>query len=159
MKLIKTIMQAINEKKEIIENKSYRYHSIVSQTLPLYHDRFGTTNKNTVELSYGDDRITKLNLESQDGVPIQFHKDFGQKSSKNFCKSTGSLDFQKNGIEHGMIINISGNGFLENEDSVYEVVLVTDEFVYMRNMEYNSVYPNSYREIEKMRSLNAFKTI
>lgn len=159
MKLIKVIMQAINDRKEVIKNRNYRYHSIVSQTLPLYHDRFKTTNKNTIKLEYGDYRLAKVNLESQDGVPIQFHKNFGDNSNKNFCKSTGSLGFQKNGMEHGMVINIEGVGFLENEDSVYDVVLVTDEFVYMRNMEYNSVYPKSYREIEKMRSLNAFKTI
>lgn len=157
MNLIKKIKQSIEDKKEAVENMNYRYHSIISQVLPVYHDRFRTTNKNTIKITADDDRMTKVNLESQDGTIIKFHKDFDNSSSGGFGKHTGLPSFQKDGIEYGMIVNINGNGFLENENSVYEVILLTDRFVYMRNLQYNSIYPHSYEEIERMKSLRAFE--
>lgn len=134
---------------------NYEYYSIVSETLPVYHDRFRTTNKNIVKLLETDDRFNKLMLEEQNGVPVEFHKEFKEKSSKHFGKHTGLSDFEVEEMKQGSIFEVKGEGFLENSNSVYEVVLVTDRYVYVRNLEYNFIYLKSYKEIKRMRDMNA----
>lgn len=141
---------------KIIKKKyNYEYYSIVSETLPVYHDRFRTTNKNIVTLLETDDRFNKLRLEEQNGIPVEFHKEFNNKISKHFGKHTGLPDFQLEDMKQGLIFEVKGQGFLENLSSVYEVVLVTDEYVYVRNLQHNLIYLKSYKEIKRMKDLNA----
>lgn len=137
--------------------RNYEYRSIISETLPVYHDRFKSTNKNTITLSEEDDRFTKVNLEKQGDTPVKFHKNFSDSGNKGFGKHTGELDFEMEGIRQGQIIEVDGCGFLENSNSVYEVILVTNKYVYLRNLEFNTIYPSSFKEIERMKDLNAFK--
>lgn len=134
---------------------NYEYYSIISETLPIYHDRFRTTNKNIVKFLETDDRFNKLKLEEQNGIPVEFHKEFKEKTSKHFGKHTGLPDFQFEDMKQGLIFEVEGQGFLENSSSVYEIVLVTDQYVYVKNLEHNLIYLKSYKEIKRMKDLNA----
>lgn len=145
----------LNKIDEIDKIHNYEYYSIVSETLPIYHDRFRTTNKNIVKLLDTDDRFNKLTLETQNDVPIKFHKEFEEKTSKHFGKHTGLPDFQIEDMKQGLIFEVEGQGFLENSSSVYEIVLVTDQYVYVKNLEHNLIYLKSYKEIKRMKDLNA----
>lgn len=67
--------------KLVDKEKHYVYKAIVSETLPVYHDRFKSTNKNTISIDETDDRFNKVRLESQGGTPVKFHKDFDYRES------------------------------------------------------------------------------
>ena len=152
MKFLSKLFNKINE---INRRRNYEYYSIVSETLPIYHDRFRTTNKNIVKLSGTDDRINILKLETQNGVPVEFHKEFKENSSKHLGKHTGSSDFQVGDMKQGLILEVKGEGFLENMNSIYEIVLVTDQYVYTRDLEHNYIYPKSHKEIKGMKDMGA----
>lgn len=147
----------LNKIDEIDKIHNYEYYSIVSETLPIYHDRFRTTNKNIVKLLDTDDRFNKLTLETQNDVPIKFHKEFEENSSKHLGKHTGSPDFQIEDMKQGLIFEVKGRGFLENINTIYEIVLVTDQYVYVRSLEHNYIYPKSYKEIKRMKDMNALQ--
>lgn len=143
--------------KLVDKEKNYAYRAIVSETLPVYHDRFRSTNKNTISIDETDDRFNKVRLESQGGTPVKFHKDFDYRESKNFAKHTGNEEFEMHGMKQGLIMKISGEGFLENENDIYEAVLITNEYVYLRNLRYNTIYPKSYEEIKRIKDYNALE--
>lgn len=143
--------------KLVNKEKHYAYRAIVSETLPVYHDRFRSTNKNTISIDETDDRFHKVDLESQENIPVKFHREFNNNSNKNFAKHTGNKEFEMHGMKQGLIIKISGGGFLENENDIYEAVLITNEYVYLRNLRYNTIYPKSYEEIKRIKDYNALE--
>lgn len=134
-----------------IENRKLTYGYIGRQILPVFHDRFRSTNKDFVELSEEARRIKKHGLETQDEVPVKFYKGFkeGLGGSKK-GKHIGDESFSVGGMIQGKVVRIMGGGFLETTDDVYEVVLVTDKFVYMKNLRVNWITIKSHAEIERM---------
>lgn len=139
-----------------IVKRNRRYGAITSQVVPLFSDRFNTTNKEFTKLKVNDDRVDAVTLETQDGKPVLFHKDFkafGRKSSKHY----GDLSFSRLGLKHGQVVTILGIGYLENRDSTYEVILITDRFVYLKDLSSGSVTEKSHKEIERMRRMNGLK--
>ncbi|HHT96358.1 MAG TPA: hypothetical protein GXZ90_00460 [Clostridiales bacterium] len=158
MKIIELLINHLNKIVNKIKNRNYRYHCILSETLPVYHDSFRTTDKNVIILNQNDDRINRLRLESQNGKPVKFHREFDS-NKRHLGKHTGNPEFTWNEIKQGQIYGVTGAGFLEDENHIYEISLITDEYVYFKNLEINYIYPRSYKEIKLMKELNAINLI
>lgn len=162
MRLIEGIKIKIMQKKKEIRDRDYRYMAIPSETLPLYHDRFRSTNKNKIMLEKNDERVGKMLLESQDDNLIEFHKDFNDnpvKTKHPIKLHDGNPEFTKEGMKQGDIYKVLGQGFLENQNSTYEVALVTNNYVFMKDLLSNNIYPYSYKEINRMKGYNAIEQV
>lgn len=148
-------MNLLSKMKNKIENKDYRFQAITSEFHPVFGDRFGVTNKRTVLLTEDDDLMGLTKLVSQNGEPVKFHKDF-DRYSKNKYKHKGNLDFEINGVKSGMIYELKRTGYLENDNSMYEVILVTDDYVFTKLLGYGGIIIHSHNEIERFKNMNEF---
>lgn len=140
-----------------IESKNLRYGAITREVLPVFHDRFMRTTKYFTELTEDDNRLSKVTLETQNGVPVKFRKGFYTSYEKGYGKHKGDLSFSKGGLTAGDIIKIVGAGYLENINDTYEVILVTDRFVYIKNLSSNGFIIESHEEIQKMREMGGLE--
>lgn len=140
-----------------IKKRNYRYGAITNEVLPLFHDRFMCTNKEFTELTLDDKRIEKVQIETQNGKPVLFHKGFNESSEKGYGKHYGDLTFSKSGLSHGDVIKIKNEGYLENRDNIYEVILITDKFVYLKNLTGGWISKKSHEEIERMRNMGGLE--
>lgn len=138
---------------EKVRDRNLIYGSIAREYLPVFHGKYMIKNKDFVELSEDDRRIEKLKLEEQDGVPVKFHKGFEDSFSKGYGKHKGNPEFTAGGITQGDVIRIAGGGYLENGDEIYEAILVTDRFVYMKNLTNDGIIPFSHDEIDMIRNM------
>lgn len=150
-------MSVITKWIESIKSRNLRYGAITNEVLPVFHDRFMCTNKEFTELTEGDKRISKVTLETQGGVPVKFYKGFDESFEKGYGKHKGDLSFSKGGVTAGDVLKVSGGGYLENRNDIYEVILVTDRFVYIKNLGGNWFIIKSHDEIQRMRDMGGLE--
>ena len=144
-------MNLIKEWLKKRSSKNLRYGAISRQYLPQFHDKYMTKNKDFVELEENDRRIEKLTLEKQDGVPVMFYTGFKDGFDKNHGKHKGNPEFTVGGVTQGNLLRMVGGGYLGNLDDISEVMLVTDGFVYLKNLDNGGIIPYSHDEIETRR--------
>lgn len=142
---------------DLIRKRNYRYGAITNEVLPLFHDRFMCTNKEFTELTLDDKRLEKVQIETQNGEPVFFHKGFNESFEKGHGKHYGDFTFSKSGLSHGDVVKIKNEGYLENRDNIYEVILITDRFVYLKNLTGGCISKRSHEEIERMRSMGGLE--
>lgn len=127
------IMKLFKKKPKV----NYKYGAIVSEVIPMFHDKFRSSNK-TFKLIDGNCSV----IEAQNGKPIMFEssaEEVIEYSSKDL-KHTGCPDFTFNGMRENLMYVVHGEGYMENYKNTYKVVLVTDRFVYSKNIQSES-YP------------------
>ena len=141
-------------KKFTVTDKDYRLQAIMGEIAPLFSDRFETTYKVNVLLTKDDKRLPYVNLETQNGEPIKFHKDFDG-YGKNKTEHKGDLDFEVNGMKADMVFTIERTGYLENSLNLYRVIVVTDKYVYSEMLSTGGVIIHSHNEIKKFKEMDA----
>lgn len=146
MKLVKSLLTKARERNML-------YGAVVREYIPVFHDKYMSKNK---DLKIIEDLFVehfKHQLETQNGIPIKFHKLFNETMylPENF--HNGDLSFEKNGRKVGMKITMNGQGFLGNLSNTYIVELVTDKYVYLKNIEYNIVTLKSHEELDTIQSM------
>lgn len=126
---------------------------VVKEYLPVFHDKYMNKNKDfqIIEDSFVEN--FKSYIETQNGVPIKFHKNFNDSFYLPEKFHTGDLNFELNGWKAQMKITISGQGFLENQTNDYTVELVTDKYVYLKKVETSSIILKSYEELETIKEM------
>lgn len=156
---------------KLFTKRNYRFLMVTGETLPIYHDRFQTTNKtivlverqedipnsnatiikgrehssmfNNIRREYKKSHIKNNILECQNGVPIQIYK--------NFKKHTGKPIVLGNGIKEGMAFKISKLGFLGNSEHIYKVFLITDRYIFCKDPIDEKVVCYSHQELQRMK--------
>lgn len=135
----------INKLIEKRKNKNYRYIAITGEVLPYFHDKFRTTNKDVELINLEEDHIAIIPEKQNDEI-IKVHKDY--------TSHTGNPSFEINGVRQGDIYKVQGQGFLGNIDSIKEVFLVTNNYVFFKESD-NGVRCYSHNELERMKSGNS----
>ena len=136
------INKIINKVKE----KHFRYVAITNKILPLYHDKFRTTNK-TVKLIDKKESIMGISPEHQDDIIVEIYKDYEI--------HTSNPEFEVNGVREGDLYEFKGLGFLGNIDIIEEVFLVTNNYVFLKKAGENSISCYTHDEIGRMKSGNS----
>lgn len=131
--------------------RKHGYGAIVREVLPVFHCRFELTNKFHKVFDKDDPLVNSLTMETQNGVNVEFDMDF-----ENNDKFIADSEFVVNEVKSGMIYETSNSGFMENIQSIHEVVLVTDRFVYSKNINFGGISILSHNEVEKMKKMNGF---
>lgn len=131
--------------------RNYGYGSIVQEIIPVFHDRFKISNKTHKVFDKNDPLVNKLTMETQNGKKVQFHKEFEMNG-----EFIGCLEFSRDEIRPGLIYRSAGTGFLENGNSLSEVILVTDKFIYSKDIDSDFINILSHDEVERMKSMNGF---
>lgn len=161
---------------KFLTKKHYRFLMIANEILPIYHDKFRTTNKTIVlvenqEKVFGSVAVvvegreysktfneirskykkvhTNINLECQHGNPIQIYK--------NFKKHTGDSNFTLNDFKEGMILEINGLGFLGDIKVVKNIFLVTDKHVFVQNILDKGVGCYNHEELQRLKKYGSLK--
>lgn len=141
-----------------LNDKDYRYKAIVGEVTPVFADRFETTNKDNILLERTDDRVNFVNLITQNGEIVEFHKNFdGLLADRKYkYKHRGDVEFEVNGIKHDMVYSLDGIGYLENRVGLYRVILVSDQYVFTEALSSGGVIIHSHDEIQRFKDMNAF---
>lgn len=145
MKIIKDLIR----KKKM---KSYGYGAIVSEINPVFGNKFSMTNK---EFAIVEDE--GVPLETQNGVPVKFHKNFHNYFEKGYSKYEGCEDISFMGVSKGTILTISNMGYLENKTGKYKVLLITDRFIYIESISNGGMLIISHNELERIDSMGELK--
>lgn len=145
--------------KKWFDSKRFRYGTIANEILPRFHDHFMSTNKEFLELEFDSKELFLHELETQDGVPVIFFKGFSNIYSygKKLGKHKADLKFEVNGMKAGRVIKLSNQGYLGNHQSIYEIILVTDRFVYMKEVKGKYMSIKSHRELNEMEKFGCLK--
>lgn len=132
--------------------------SWITEVLPEFHDRAKTTNKTiwTIKKMITDDvaEVYRLNIPSstehadistkkmitQYGIPIRFNEK-GKLISYD-------ASFEKEGYQEGQIYSFEGLGFLGDIDSIKKVFCVTDQYVFFKKLDSDTMFEHTYKELE-----------
>lgn len=146
-KLITKIKDKLKEK----EMKRAVYGAIIDEIIPVFHDSFETSNKEFLEIEQNSPLLKNekylSKLESQNGVLVKFKEGF---EYLDFGEHYGDPHFTKEGFVQEMKFKIHNAGYFRSKDLECKVVLVTDRFVYYRNLEEDYIDIISYNEIKEM---------
>lgn len=161
-----------------LNKRHYRYLMITNEKLPVYHDRFQTTNKSIIlvekqkvvsnssavlvegrvysdtfnEIKYKYKEVhSSVELECQNGKPVQVYK--------NFKRHTGDPNFELNGFKQGDIFTIKSLGYLGDIDVIERVFLVTDRCVFTKGVIDKRVTCYKNEELLRMKEYDALKII
>ena len=136
----------INKIVNKVKEKHFRYVAITSKVLPLYHDKFRTTNK-TVKLIDKREGVMGISPERQDDIIVEIYKEYES--------HTGNPEFEVNGVREGDLYELRGLGFLGNIDITEEVFLVTNNYVFLKKAGENPLSCYTHAEIERMKNGNS----
>lgn len=138
-----------------IEKRKLTLCAIREERTTVFSDRFETTIKKLIEIADDDyDKMGLYSFETQDSQPVRFYKGFLDLLGKYRGKHQGDREFTKGGMTQGDIIKVTGQGYLSNREDGYKVILVTDDYVYIKNESTTEIDIKSHDEIKKMKSMN-----
>lgn len=132
------------------------YGYISREIVPVFHDGLKTTNKTFLEFntffSNKDSELKEIPFESQNGKLVKFYKGFMGDiyNPKNTGKHMGDVNFSMNGFKQGLSYRKSDIAFVD-KGSLYEVVLVTDKYVYSKNLESGVISIYKHEEMLKFK--------
>lgn len=165
---------AINRLLRFLIRRNYRYLMITNEFMPIYHDKFQTSNKTIVlvekqnkisgssalvvegrEYSSTFDEIrykykkaySEIRLESQNDNLIQIYK--------NFKKHTGDPNFELNGFKEGITLEIKGLGFLGDINIIENIFLVTDKYIFTKGAINKGMSCYKHEELQRMKERGA----
>lgn len=123
------------------------YGAITSEIVPVFNDSFGSTNKTFTEFNLLDD-TKNYPIEKQGEDPVIFKKGFETNGIHH-----GDLEYMRNDLKAGMFIKVLNGGCLGNLTSVYKIVLITNNFIYLQDIESigDKVSIKSHEEIGRIR--------
>lgn len=136
---------------DFIKNVNYRYAYIKVHGVPVFADRYRLANKSLYSLKGTEELYRYVDKETQRGKEVLFHKNFYRfnRMKRNY-KHKGDLGFNKDGLYVGDVFEVGNRGYMENVSVYMKIILLTDKYVYGRNIEDGFLGIYSYEEVKRM---------
>lgn len=140
--------------KDFIVNKivkrNHKYIGVRIIGAPRFSDKFNNTNKEVKQIDR-DAKYVSMEIEKQGDHVIEV--------KKSIKKHNGDPAFEVNGVRQGDVYHTTGRGFLGNVEGIEEVLLVTNNFVFVRNKEIGYENCHTHEEIARMKDYGAYELI
>lgn len=140
--------------KEFIVNniikRNYKYIGVRIIGVPRFSDKFNNASKEVRQIDR-DAEYVSVKIEKQGDHVIEV--------KKSIKEHNGDPAFEVNGVRQGDVYHTTGRGFLGNIEGIEEVLLVTNNFVFVHNkgIEYEACY--THEEIARMKDYGAYELI
>lgn len=140
--------------KDLIVNKiikrNHKYIGIRIIGVPRFSDKFNNTNKEIKQIDR-DAKYVSMEIEKQGNHVIEV--------KKSIKKHNGNPAFEVNGVKQGNVYHTTGRGFLGNIEGTEEILLVTNNFVFIRNIDEGYENCHTHEEIARMKDYGAYELI
>jgi len=134
--------------------RNYKYIGVKVKGIPMFPDRFNRPNKDIVLVGKNEKYVSVI-VQKQGDKVIQVHEKF----THGKVKHNGDPEFEVNGVRQGQVYHLTGLGFMGDLEFMRKVILVTNDYVFLRDLEYGGINCSTHDEVKEMKEYGSFSLI
>lgn len=126
--------------------RKVKYGTVSEKVVPLFTNGFHKGNRHFTEVDEED--LMEYDVETQNGIPVRFNTGFLETSKRNYGKHNGDKNFKVENLGQGFEFSLVD---MENKSNIYEVLLVTDEYVYINDPVNEGIIIKNHKELRDLK--------